>query len=1134
MSPSSEPSFEQIITAVKAFLKNVNFINNVDPYPGNQLVVDVYRKELLTDMADQILADLIEEFRDDPPEVSDHLQKCRNLLARCRSEGVEAAFTKPRRPPISPEMMFQLQARLFSVTSETALSKLLEEYPELQEEHPELVLGVKLQLEWTEIERGTTRIVAVNDELYELLEEMQRLTDPNDMSRRVEVCRKGLTLVDRDNNPEQWAILQFELAQSLSKNPAGNLTNNIEQAIEHYKQALEVYTRNTFPVPWADTQVALGNAYADRHQEERAENLEQAIEYYEQALNVYTSEDFPELWAQIQNNLGTIYGDRIREERANNLEQAIDHYEQALKVRTRESYPDDWGETENNLGEAYRNRLRGERVDNIKEAITHYQRALEVYTREKFSTKWAMAQNNLGLAYLGLTYPEFPYSGLDYLEHIRKMRAENIEEAIVHLKLALEVYTREAFPNDWAMTQNGLGYAYSERIVGERSNNIEQAIYHYKQALKEWTYGASPGRWSILQNNLGATYAERIAGTRSENVKQAIEHYNLALTVRTLEQFPADRLLTLHNLGDLYFNNRNWPEAYQTYADAIETGDELFKIAHTEPGRQAEVSETWRLYPRIAYCLLQLGQPNKALLRLENGKTRLMAETLALGNLATLPEAQQLAIRSTRRVVDELDNEMRLPLNTPARRSNAELGRLLRQTRAKLKQVIEDIQIQYPDFMPTDLDLSNILALIPPNGVLVAPLVTSQGSAVFVVPYGAETVGLEHVILLNIFTEKDLNNLFIGNEDKSGWLPTYKTYQDKLKQAQETLREKTSAEEEDAAKEMISQATEQWHTTIKKVTNQLWTTLMGPVHDRLVALNLSESVSVILMPQSRLGLLPLHAAWYEEDGDRHTFLDNYTVTYAPSAYALSVTYRRLRERERRHQRSLLAVINPTADLIFAAIEGEVVAAFFESAAHYILVEGEATLEAVIQAVPERTYLHFSCHGYYDWEEIIRSGLLLADGEPLTQAEIIARLDLSVTRMVILSACETGLTEFRRIPDEYIGLPAGFLQGGVPGVVSTLWTVDDLSTTLLIWRFYQYHLRDNLPPAIALRQAQIWLRDMTLADLERQNVTVQDNDPFLYIQLERSRKELLAQHGGDNNARPFAHPYYWAAFTFTGS
>ena len=92
------------------------------------------------------------------------------------------------------------------------------------------------------------------------------------------------------------------------------------------------------------------------------------------------------------------------------------------------------------------------------------------------------------------------------------------------------------------------------------------------------------------------------------------------------------------------------------------------------------------------------------------------------------------------------------------------------------------------------------------------------------------------------------------------------------------------------------------------------------------------------------------------------------------------------------------------------------------------------------------------------------------------------LDLSSQQLAVLSACQTGITEFERVPDEVIGLPAGFLQAGVPGVVATLWPVSDRSTAVLAAEFYRLLLAERQDPATALRGARRFLRDATARDL----------------------------------------------------
>ncbi|KOP26270.1 hypothetical protein AMR41_11260, partial [Hapalosiphon sp. MRB220] len=89
-------------------------------------------------------------------------------------------------------------------------------------------------------------------------------------------------------------------------------------------------------------------------------------------------------------------------------------------------------------------------------------------------------------------------------------KASNMEIAITGYETALTVYTREAFPQDWAMTQNNLGTAYGDRILGERANNLESAIAAFESALEVRTREAFPQDWATTQNNLGIAYGDRI------------------------------------------------------------------------------------------------------------------------------------------------------------------------------------------------------------------------------------------------------------------------------------------------------------------------------------------------------------------------------------------------------------------------------------------------------------------------------------------------------------------------------------------------------------------------------------------------------------------------------------------------
>jgi CHAT domain-containing protein len=276
-----------------------------------------------------------------------------------------------------------------------------------------------------------------------------------------------------------------------------------------------------------------------------------------------------------------------------------------------------------------------------------------------------------------------------------------------------------------------------------------------------------------------------------------------------------------------------------------------------------------------------------------------------------------------------------------------------------------------------------------------------------------------------------------------------------------------------------------------------------------------------------LSLLPLPAAAPE----------GCTIALAPSARALQAASRALQERTGQAP-VLLAVGNPLPlpagwdTLGYAGVEVRAIEPFFAAGSRRILPEEAATREAVAQGLPGATHLHLACHGGFDLEEPLDSALYLAGGDRLTLRDLLdGNLDLSSQRLAVLSACQTGITEFQRIPDEVIGLPAGFLQAGVPGVVATLWPVNDRSTAVLVAEFYRLLLAERQDPATALARARRHLRDATARELaewfERHYEDSGGSDLAAY----QAAADLRSRT--DPADRPYADPVYWAGFVYSG-
>jgi tetratricopeptide (TPR) repeat protein len=101
------------------------------------------------------------------------------------------------------------------------------------------------------------------------------------------------------------------------------------------------------------------------------------------------------------------------------------------------------------------------------------------------------------------------------------------------------------------------------------------------------------------------------------------------------------------------------------------------------------------------------------------------------------------------------------------------------------------------------------------------------------------------------------------------------------------------------------------------------------------------------------------------------------------------------------------------------------------------------------------------------DKLIRTGVLLAGAnnvwcgknqvvgieDGILTADEISRLDLSGTKLVVLSACETAKGQVDEI-DGVLGLQRGLKKAGVGSILMSLWKVSDVVTSILMTQFYE--------------------------------------------------------------------------------
>lgn len=74
----------------------------------------------------------------------------------------------------------------------------------------------------------------------------------------------------------------------------------------------------------------------------------------------------------------------------------------------------------------------------------------------------------------------------------------NLEIAIACCEIALQVYTREDYPNQWATVHQNLALAYNTRTHGNAVDNTRRAYAHYYQAQQIFTWQTFPQEWRLI------------------------------------------------------------------------------------------------------------------------------------------------------------------------------------------------------------------------------------------------------------------------------------------------------------------------------------------------------------------------------------------------------------------------------------------------------------------------------------------------------------------------------------------------------------------------------------------------------------------------------------------------------------
>ena len=880
---------------------------------------------------------------------------------------------------------------------------------------------------------------------------------------------------------------------------------HLDSAELAFQEALKLYRKLAEKQPQVYESGLAGTLNNLGHVLSNMRHLDFAESAYKESLKLYRklAEKQPQVYEQgvagTLNDLGNVFREMRR------LDSAESAYQEALTIKRKLSqkqpqvYEPDVAMILNNLGVVFRNMRHLDSAESAyKESLKLY-RILAEKQPQVYESYVAGTFNNLGNLLSDMHRPD---------------SAESAFQEVLKLFRKLAEKQPQVHEPDIAMTLNNLGKVLSEmRHFDSAESAFQDALQLYRRLAEKEPQVYEPDVAMTL-NNLGNVLREmRHLDSAESAYKEALRFY------RTYD-IPDQMAGTLSSLSSMWMEKELWEDAAELLGEAKEKVERL-RVETLSLDRQMQIfREHFQIYEKLLVCLMKLGRIKDALVVAEAGKSRTLADLLALRHMMPHNVTGELAEEYNRILIQTRKLEYQIEqggVNT----SRVEFVK----THRHLQELIEDIRRADPDFMPyiQPPDIQEIQSLAKEaQSTLVLFRVTEQGSFVFLVFPDGSIDSIE----VPEFTARTLDDMLVTfkNENtEDGWLVRYYAYR----------------EAEGIDKEKARQV---WLDTMDTTLGKLYEQFLKYIHQRLKGI----TDSLVFIPNRGLSILPLHACWWKENGTRKYLMDEFFIRFAPS---LSV-FKRCLERKKtgRNQNMLLGAANPDppGNLVYSEWECKEIESMLGDERCLILWNDKATKKELMQQVVARPWewLHFSCHGQYRPDAPLESAIYFAD-EALTLGEIFEGMYLPEAWLVVLSACETGLVDYRDIADEHFGLPAGFLYAGAATVFSSLWMVNDLSTALLMRKIYEELVKgignetDGLLKAHSLNKAQRWLRDITAGELIEILSRVENElgrpgkeaNRMTWAQIAPKTREMMYVFNPDD--RPFEHPFWWAGFQHTG-
>jgi tetratricopeptide (TPR) repeat protein len=154
------------------------------------------------------------------------------------------------------------------------------------------------------------------------------------------------------------------------------------------------------------------------------------------------------------------------------------------------------------------------------------------------------------------------------------------EKAIVCFNLALEEYTQQDSPLDWAATQANLGTAF--QALGRLESDakiLNKSVDAYTASLLEYSKKETPEEWKMVMLQLGMalhTYGTLLKGNRT--FQKSVVAYKNAIAELDADNYPLELAAAHNNCGAVLHNLAESEENPERLEEAIRSYETGWKV----------------------------------------------------------------------------------------------------------------------------------------------------------------------------------------------------------------------------------------------------------------------------------------------------------------------------------------------------------------------------------------------------------------------------------------------------------------------------------------------------------------------------------------------------------------------------